>query len=127
MFARKLVRIIQLEETEDVKNEIRAITKLCNGSQENVVKVLRHGRLHNSPFYFFDMELCDSNLQHYKKLLWNPQTALATDWDSRIMKIWTVMSDIACGLAYIHQQREIHRDLKPSNSMSLGAMSILIK
>lgn len=30
--------------------------------------------------------------------------------------LWTIMKQIASGVAFIHSHGEVHRDLKPSNS-----------
>lgn len=38
--------------------------------------------------------------------------------DSLIQK-WTIMSQIASGVEYIHLNHQIHRDIKPANSMAL--------
>jgi len=35
-----------------------------------------------------------------------------------ILQIWTVMSQIASGVEYIHGEHQIHRDIKPRNSNS---------
>ena len=48
----------------------RNIEKLCKlGIHENIVSVLQHGKLSNSAFYFFDMKLCDFNLETYAQTL----------------------------------------------------------
>ena len=111
---------------KDIQNEVRAVDKLREaGTHENIVIVLRHGPLHNSPYYFFDMELCDFNLDHYIPQLWEP-TSLETmhlgaqhkpivDWNLRMKHIWVIMSQIAEGVTFIHLHDEIHRDLKPKN------------
>jgi hypothetical protein len=51
---------------KEIENEFRAVSSLCmNDVQENIVEVLRHGELPNSPFFFLDMEVCAMNLDHY--------------------------------------------------------------
>jgi len=112
----------------DVQNEIRAVDKLCEmGSHQNIVSVLQHGRLNNSASYFFDMELCDFNLETYAQTLWpqttweamlKPDDKSIVDLNMRIKQIWKVMKEIACGVLFIHLQGEVHRDLKPGNSSS---------
>jgi hypothetical protein len=66
-FARKLIRAFAEITDEDVKNEVRAIKKLCGESQHpNLVDILRYGNMVNSPtYYFIDMELCDMDLDAY--------------------------------------------------------------
>src|SRR5271169_5762753 len=107
---------------EDVQNEIRAVEKLCKpGTHKNIVTVLRHGPLDNSPFYYFDMELCDFNLETFSESLWKPatweemltSTEKPFDIDSRMKTIWSMMSQIASGVLFIHLQQEVRRDLKP--------------
>ena len=57
--------------TQGMENEMRAISKLCNpGANSNIVSVLKWGRLRASPYFFFDMELCDFNLETYISRLW---------------------------------------------------------
>ena len=59
--------------TEEMNSEIRAVVKLCTpGGHKNIIAVLRHGKLPNSHYYFFDMELCEFNLEQYINLLWQP-------------------------------------------------------
>lgn len=51
---------------KDIENERRAIEKLCDTPHDNIIKIFQHGRFHNqSPLYFFDMELCEINLDEY--------------------------------------------------------------
>jgi serine/threonine protein kinase len=114
---------------EDMKSERRAINKLCLHNRHiNIVFVLRHGWLGDSGNYFFDMELCDYNLETYIKLkLWKPthfeKRLLDSNGDPpidvvpRMKYIWIIMKDIASGVHYIHQEKEIHRDLKPKNGI----------
>lgn len=114
---------------EDVENEVRAIKKLTGmevRAHENIVTVLRHGPLHNSPYYFFDMSLCDFNLESYIQGLWLPTSwetmypkdfgHVAVERNPRMRYIWTIMFHIARGVEFIHLHNEIHRDLKPRNS-----------
>ena len=122
-----MLRLGAFLKTEDIQNEIRAVEKLCspNRAHENIVIVLRHGRLRNTPYHFFDMELCNFNLEHYIPLLWEPSALekinlssikeFTVDLSSRIKYIWAIMSQIASGIAFIHFQKEVHRDLKPRN------------
>ena len=115
--------------TEAIQNEIQAIVKLCNvGAHNNIVVMLRHGALNSSPYYFFDMELCDSNLEQYIPRLWELNELEKihmdylerpiVDWNKRVQDIWIIMQHIATGVAYIHLHGMIHRDLKPQNSIS---------
>jgi serine/threonine protein kinase len=128
VFARKILRLNAMLRIEDVENEIRAVNKLCSAAKaqgENIVIVIRHGTLSSSLYYFFDMELCNFNLEHYITVLWQPnnlekmysgwKTQSTVDWGSRLMEIWIIMSQIAHGVAFMHRQKEVHRDLKPRN------------
>jgi serine/threonine protein kinase len=75
------------------------------------------------------MELCEFNLETYIPHLWEPtslekltlvdQSPLIVKLESRIKYIWAIMCQIAKGVAFIHQQKEVHRDLKPRNGNSL--------
>lgn len=97
---------------DDIHNEVRAVAKLCVlGANPNVVAVLRHGRLVNSPSYHLDMELCDHNLETYMKGEWMSISGL-----DRLTRGGKIVTDIANGLAFIHENKEIHRDIKPRNS-----------
>jgi serine/threonine protein kinase len=92
----------------DIKNELRAVEKLCvHETHPNIVKVLRHGKLPNSPYYFLDMELCGDNLETFiKNHCRVGGTAVA---------VLTLFKDIVAGIEYIHANGEVHRDLKPAN------------
>jgi len=124
-FARKLIRISNVE---DVQNEIRAVDKLCKpgGKCKNIVVVLRHGKVPTFPFYYFDMELCDVNLETFAKNLWKPapwEEILMTgsadiDIESRMKQVWAIMCHVANGVRHIHIHQEVHRDIKPENSMT---------
>ena len=128
IFARKLIRRSAISDSEEIQNEIRVVDKLCAPAtaQENIVIVLKHGTLRNSPYYFFDMELCDFNLEHYIPVLWEPtslekitlhsEKEAPVNFSSRMKYIWSIMCQIAKDLAFIHDQNEVHRDLKPRNS-----------
>src|SRR5271170_3279319 len=99
-----------------VENEIRAVVKLCKpGAHENIVAVLGHGLLRNSMFYFFDMELCDYNLDSYIQRSprdsgqdWHDMSV--SNWNKKMSSICGIMNQISNGLVYIHSCGEIHRD-----------------
>lgn len=109
---------------KDIENEIRAIEKICgHNTHQNIVEVLRVGKLRAEPYYFIDMELCDMNLENYIY-----RTSPSTDALPRFVKtasssvkasqIWNVMRQVVSGVVFIHSHNEIHRDVKPSNSIS---------
>ena len=48
---------------QDIRNEVRAIDKLCIHGHINIIAVFLHSRFDdNSPLYYINMELCDLNL-----------------------------------------------------------------
>ena len=78
------------------------------------------GDLPDSSYAYIDMELCSLNLDQYNQSI---RTTILVHHSARSMRvgeIWSIVGQIADGLAFIHQQREIHRDLKPQNGSHLG-------
>jgi serine/threonine protein kinase len=112
---------------EDITNEINAIKKVCTTGHENIVQVLNHGWLANSPYYFVDMPLCCMNLEQYiKRDLTDglePTRAVIRaasrspdvfdDFDFMVHLFIT--SEIVKGLTFVHGRKLVHRDLKPRN------------
>lgn len=102
----------------NIRNEARAITKLCQpGCHSNIVSVFRHGDVVDAPFYYIDMELCVWNLEYFMHQENNGLKRLS------MQDVWDIMTQIASGVVFIHEQREIHRDLKPRNGMSLVSVA----
>lgn len=98
---------------ETIQNEVRAINKLCKpGGNRNIVAVLRQGEVRFAAFHYIDMELCDQNLEQY---IYQDRTGSGEHFT--MLEVWTVMVQIANGVAFIHEQGEVHRDLKPRNSI----------
>src|SRR5271154_134941 len=121
--------------TQDVDDEIQAIKALRElGEHPNLVRILRDGPLDHSTYHFIDMEPCDINLLNYIR---GERSGIPTVDDTppafpspsfverdcpltlKLRNIYTIMSHIAGGLAFIHQHNYVHRDLKPENSTSL--------
>jgi serine/threonine protein kinase len=78
------------------------------------------------------MELCDINLHDY---IYNNRRVV-TDMPSfrrnsaafvrdnvsvvtKLLNVWTIMQQIASGLAFIHFHSQVHRDMKPRNGGNL--------
>jgi len=72
--------------------------------------VLRHGTVKDSGMFYIDMEYCESTLE---QLLDDHRTEFK---QVPLSHLYAIMRDIAAGVAFIHDQREVHRDLKPRNS-----------
>jgi serine/threonine protein kinase len=110
-----------------LQKEVRAIKRLCGpGAHVNIVQVLDHGQLSNTPYYFIDMEFCDLNLHDYihrESSLASPESIpyfIRGAGSASSLQIWVVMSQITAGVEYIHRKGHVHRDIKPAN----GADSI---
>ena len=125
VFARKIMQVTGLFNEDDIKNEMRAVSKLCmvERTHSNIVSVFDYGRL--SPFrYFVDMEICDFNLESWIYGKWSPveiknlPSYLTGELPARmrIGQVWDIMEDITRAVAFIHSEKEVHRDLKPRNS-----------
>jgi serine/threonine protein kinase len=108
----------------DVENEIRVIDKLSKaGPHRNIVEVLRHGDLEYGRLtYYIDMELCDINLRTFIDENWTielqekmPYFTIDLPPRLKIAQLWSIMEDIASGVAFLHQLGEVHRDIKPEN------------
>jgi serine/threonine protein kinase len=97
--------------------------KLCTGAHNNIIRVYGHGALRSSTYHFIDMELCDFDLKEYIHYRRDPTAPnrVPTNHVSGIgdafgaTEVWSIMKQIANGVAYIHSHREAHRDLKPRN------------
>jgi len=119
---------------QDVKNEMRAVAKLCMAqhTHKNIISVFNYGPL--SPFlYFIDMELCDLNLDQCIYRTWDESTAKKLPWiktelppQTRMGQVWDIMEDITRAVDFIHSEHEIHRDLKPSNGLHKTEYLLLI-
>jgi serine/threonine protein kinase len=119
---------IQPKGRDLLQKEVRAIKKLCGpGAHVNIVQVLDHGQLSNTPYYFIDMEFCDLNLHDYIHRETSPEPSESIPYfikgagATSSLQIWIVMSQIAAGVKYIHEKGHVHRDIKPAN----GAGSLL--
>lgn len=101
------------------ENEIRAINKLCVGGHVNIIQVFQSGNLPfpGSSRFFIDMELCDRKLDEWITSNREVQVSQIYEYPPGFqeLQIWNILSQIANGLAFIHDNDEIHRDLKPSN------------
>jgi len=125
--ARKIIRLGGHISENDIKNEMRAVAKLCMTAKthKNIVSVFEYGQL-SSFLYFIDMELCDLNLEQWIYRAWDddtpkkfPHLTVELSARARIGHVWDIMEDITRAVAFIHKECEIHRDLKPSNGLYL--------
>jgi serine/threonine protein kinase len=101
-----------------LQKEVKAIKRLCGpGAHVNIVQVLDHGTLSNTPYYFIDMEFCDFNLHDYIHRETSPELSesIRGAGSASSLQIWVVMSQIAAGVEYIHRKGHVHRDIKPAN------------
>jgi serine/threonine protein kinase len=108
----------------DIENEVRAVEMVCRvNPSKNIVCVLAHGLLRNSPYYFIDMELCDINLEKYMDASGLVPSCLSPLYlpgsnEADVTRIWDIAVGIVQGLDYMHNLGVVHRDLKPRNSSS---------
>lgn len=82
--------------------------------------MIEHNNLHNTGFYYIDMELCDVNLQVYIQSHWPPPPdgLHYPPNGEHLDLVWDIMQDIVFGLTFIHSKGLVHRDLKPENGSS---------
>lgn len=106
----------------NLDNEVRAVNKLCNTSHPHIVQILRHGFLKaDRTFYFFDMELCQTNLANY---ISGDTTDGLENWcilrkrENFAFHVFDILEQIVDGLIFIHGHQEVHRDLHPGNGES---------
>ena len=96
----------------------------------NIVQVFDHGLLSQYPYYFIDMELCDFNLHDFIHRKNHPESSKSIPYfsqrDDSISQIWTIMSQVASGVEYIHRQGQVHRDIKPANGESLASITDVV-
>jgi len=118
VFARKIV--VKALDPMASENEQRAIKKLCDGRNENMVDVFGVGTfVHNDASYMYiDQELCDFTLSDY--IEWNAKTIKAlhdpkTEMIASKSSTWNIMKQITSGLAFLNRHKQIHRDMKPQN------------
>ena len=114
---------------KDILNEIRAIDKVCKEPHDNIVRVLEHGRLPNSRYYYVDMVLCSLNLAQYLNGDYNAEIAstlacsikaIDRQTNRKMRTVWYIMEQVTTGLQYIHSLDITHRDLKPQNGAFSG-------
>ena len=110
-FARKLISI---SEHTVLQREVEASGNL--GSHKNIVAILGHGKF-SLQYHYIDMELCDFDLQHFIYTTVADDVMNSPCSRHKDDKIWHIVEDISCGVAFIHSRDCIHRDLKPHNSI----------
>jgi len=124
----------------DIENEFRVVLSLCKDEgHPNIVKVLRDGELVPGRLFYIDMELCDFNLHEFIRTRTNPTERLESEDAfvkfpkfgvlskglTRLNVTWTIMADIASGLAFIHGKDCIHGDLNPRNGFLRNIMVLI--
>ena len=134
MSARKIIRgtvITPLRvKRPSIENEARVLEKLhSKGGHPNLISVLGHGEL-DCDHYFFDMEVCIMNLEHFiqgeiKSTLGLEQYLdpcfEITNPNHACLSFWVIVKQITSGLEFLHSLHELHRDLKPRNGGSLNS------
>lgn len=120
IFARKIIRKFGGVKSEDIANEVRANTKLCQPNcHNNIVEVFGCGWMPppNASYFFIDMEYCETDLeQHINNSIRADASDLSQITDSSsFADALQILDDVTCGLEFIHEHDEVHRDLKPKN------------
>ena len=103
---------------------MRTIKTVCDGRNENIIRVINLGVFRFSPYYFVDMELCAFSLHDFIHSTSNIDSrgmahiaAINSTFSrSKSVGVWNIMRQVACGIEFIHGQPEIHRNLTTSNS-----------
>jgi len=132
------MRIGYSVEVDDViENEIKTLDSLSRtGGHDHIIEVLKHGWLRGTTdkFYFIDMELAELSLAEYIAYVFHNKPLpsrfgiLSEEFDpvfssrhctqlQRLHTIFTIGSQVAKGLEFVHQSGYVHRDLKPANGM----------
>ena len=110
-FARKLISI---SEVTVLQREVEASGNL--GCHKNIIAILAHGEF-SMQYHYIDMELCDFDLHRFIYTTSEDDVMNLPSSRQKDDKIWHIVEDISCGVAFIHSQDCIHRDLKPHNSI----------
>jgi serine/threonine protein kinase len=69
---------------------------------------------------FFDMELCSGTLQDHIKgrfVQWMDYKDPNIPIKEKLSEMWSIMSQLASGVDFLHSHGVVHRDLKPTNSI----------
>ena len=130
-FARKLLQLDCKLSTNDILEEVQAAVLFdTSGGHKNIVALLRHGWFPGNVYYYIDMELCSFNLDDFirggltdsddiKRLLGKALDSWIISQESKAQlkfeTLISIMSQISCGMEFIHNCNAVHRDLKPSN------------
>jgi serine/threonine protein kinase len=91
--------------------------------------VFGFGHLNSSGLlrFFIDMEVCDTDLETWIQRDRGIQAAQTYECSPGFqeLQVWNIVRQIADGLVFIHEQKEIHRDLKPSNGNLIAFLYLL--
>ena len=118
-----MLRLVGFISPDTISTQVRAINTLSVSGHKNLLKVLNHGWLPNSSFYFYDMEFCPESLDHVIRKGDTDVSHLIrsgvgkVEFSKRFRFTFGIARQIIDGLVFIHRCGEIHRDLKPSNGM----------
>ena len=115
-----MIRLSRDVTSDDIRNEIRAIERVCKPGHRNIVDVISVSKdtWENNPAYFIQMELCDGDMDSYIGQRYREKRPVC------LSEIADIMIQVLNGLVFLHSHNEVHRDLKPKNGNSSQRASL---